>query len=319
MIDRSESTTDPFSELLQLAAVSTIVSGELFASGDWAIRIPPPQGLKFFAMIKGGLWLRLGAGEPQRIEEGDVVLMNWREGLLMASSLDAEPLDVMALLDPGKPGNRCVTLGDGSALHQIGGHVRLDPEHGEPLAQLLPPLIHVRADSPEAGVFKWLLAQLARERGAQRPGHGALAAHLAQMMFVHALRLYLESGGEPDCGWLRAIADKRLQFAVRRMHEAPGRAWQLEELARASAMSRTSFAVHFKAVAGVTPLGYLTQWRMMLARRALREQDKPLAALVGELGYGSESAFSHAFKREVGVSPAEYRNRSRRDRSPTYE
>ncbi|MFT3849737.1 MAG: AraC family transcriptional regulator [Propionivibrio sp.] len=302
---------DPFSDLLQLAAVSAVVSGELFASGDWAIRFPSPQGLKFFAMVKGGLWLQLGEGEFIRVDEGDVVLMNWRERLLMASAPGVAAVDVARLLDTTQPGNRRLTLGDGSAVHQIGGHVHLDPEHGEPLAQLLPPFVHIRASSPQAGVFKWLLEQLVRERGAQRPGHTALAEQLAQMLFVHALRLYLEAGGEPECGWLRAIADKRLLPALRCMHESPGESWTLETLARAAAMSRTSFAVHFKAIAGVTPLGYLTQWRMMLARRALREHDKPIAALLGDLGYSSESAFSHAFKREVGVSPAEYRNRAR--------
>lgn len=95
------------------------------------------------------------------------------------------------------------------------------------------------------------------------------------------------------------------------MHAEPGRAWQLEELAKASAMSRTTFAHHLKTAAGVPPLTYLTEWRMRLAERALREENTPVSVLAGQLGYTSESAFSNAFKRITGNAPKRYRTASR--------
>lgn len=79
--------------------------------------------------------------------------------------------------------------------------------------------------------------------------------------------------------------------------------WRLEELARAAAMSRTSFAERFRAVAGTPPLAYLNAWRMLLAQRALRDAETRVGPLAMELGYTSESALSNAFKREVGMSP----------------
>lgn len=87
------------------------------------------------------------------------------------------------------------------------------------------------------------------------------------------------------------------------MHGDTARPWRLDELAQACAMSRTSFAFHFRTVTGVAPLTYLTQWRMRLAERALREGKTPVAQLAESLGYASESAFSHAFKRVTGQSP----------------
>ncbi|SOE95486.1 AraC-type DNA-binding protein [Burkholderia sp. D7] len=107
-------------------------------------------------------------------------------------------------------------------------------------------------------------------------------------------------------------SDQRLAPALRLMHGDPGRSWQLEELARAVAMSRTTFASHFKAAAGVAPLTYLTQWRMHLAERALREEGIAVAALARSLGYTSESAFSNAFKRATGKAPKHYRSAARR-------
>ncbi|TIW82485.1 MAG: helix-turn-helix transcriptional regulator, partial [Mesorhizobium sp.] len=77
--------------------------------------------------------------------------------------------------------------------------------------------------------------------------------------------------------------------------------------AKACAMSRTSFAVHFRTVAGIAPLAYLTEWRMRLAERALREERTPVAVVARTLGYTSESAFCNAFKRVNGKSPMAYR------------
>jgi AraC-like DNA-binding protein len=57
----------------------------------------------------------------------------------------------------------------------------------------------------------------------------------------------------------------------------------------------------------VAPITYLTEWRMRLAERALREEKEPIAVIAQTLGYASESAFSNAFKRVTGKSPKAYR------------
>ncbi|MFF7976317.1 helix-turn-helix domain-containing protein [Streptomyces sp. NPDC007905] len=91
------------------------------------------------------------------------------------------------------------------------------------------------------------------------------------------------------------------------MHADPAHPWQPEELARAAAMSRTTFAVRFREAAGVPPLTCLQNWRMSLAARALRQDPIPVAALARSVGYTSESAFSNAFTRAVGVASRRYR------------
>lgn len=58
-------------------------------------------------------------------------------------------------------------------------------------------------------------------------------------------------------------------------------------------------------------MAYLAQWRMGLAEQALRRSDQPLAAIARALGYGSQSAFSTAFKRLTGEAPRHYRARLR--------
>ncbi|MGO7259096.1 AraC family transcriptional regulator, partial [Rhizobium brockwellii] len=81
---------------------------------------------------------------------------------------------------------------------------------------------------------------------------------------------HIMSSAPLTVGWLRAFGDDRIAPALRLMHGDPSRSWQLGELATAAGMSRTSFALRFKTVAGVAPLTYLTGWRMRLAERELR-------------------------------------------------
>jgi len=92
------------------------------------------------------------------------------------------------------------------------------------------------------------------------------------------------------------------------MHREPARAWRLDELAREVAMSRTSFAVRFKKIAGVAPSTYLLNLRMRFAEQVLREGSMSVSELGFSLGYRTESAFSNAFKRTTGMAPKRYQN-----------
>ncbi len=65
----------------------------------------------------------------------------------------------------------------------------------------------------------------------QRPGGFLVAEHLAHMILVQALRLYLAEGPKGGVGWLYALADPQMSAAIQAMHGEPKRRWTLEELA----------------------------------------------------------------------------------------
>jgi AraC-like DNA-binding protein len=60
---------------------------------------------------------------------------------------------------------------------------------------------------------------------------------------------------------------------------------------------------------------YLTQWRMQIASGLLARGSDKIAQVASEAGYDSEAAFSRAFKKFVGVSPAEWRKQKLSDRA----
>ena len=300
-------SADPLSDALAVAGARSVFSGGFTAGGTWAIWLRGRDKLKVNAVVRGGcLLLREGGGEPVSLSEGDVVVSDGRQPYVLCSAPGLEPLDSGDVtMDPA---TRMARLGQGEDVACVSGHIDLSRDSGELLRRALPELIHVRADAAEAPVLRWLTGQLVGEMKTRRAGVEFASDQLAQLLFVQVLRVCLaEAEGLPP-GWLRALADERLAPALRLMHEDPGHPWQLEELARAAAMSRTTFAVRFREAAGVPPLTYLLNWRMSLAARALRQDAVPVAVLARSVGYTSESAFSNAFKRAVGVAPRRYRD-----------
>ncbi|MFE2747520.1 AraC family transcriptional regulator [Streptomyces scopuliridis] len=331
-------SADPLSDTLALTDARCAISRGFAAGGTWALRFPAPNRLKLTAVVKGSYWLVLddaddgadggaegdagdGAGDsPEKgvlLEAGDVAVFDGRHPFVLASDPALEPVDATRLFkDSSEPivraGEHVADADTESAdVVSVGGHIDLNRAGEELLIQALPPLIHVRATADEAPVLRWLLDQLLREMAADRAGTGFATGQLTQLMFVQVLRAYLADAESIPVGWLRALADERIAPALHLMHGDPGRPWQLSELAGAAAMSRTTFASRFRAVAGVPPLTYLHNWRMRLAERALREEDTPISSLALSLGYTSDSAFSNAFKRTIGIAPKRYRDTAR--------
>lgn len=298
---------DPFSDILKLVRAETLVTGGFTAGGPpWAIRFPVPKKIKFFAVVKGHCWVTLDGEPPIRFATGDVGLLSAPRAFVLGSDPAVSPIDAMTLFSGA--GKTTAQLGDGGDFAYIGGHVLLDPASGRLLADVLPPWIHVQSGLPQAANFRWLLDRLAEERASNFPGAELASAQLAQLLFIQILRVHLAGSDLVRASWLRALGDPRIAPAIRLMHGDPARAWHLEDLATACAMSRTTFAERFRTVAGVSPVAYLTDWRMRLAEQALRaEVGRPVALIARSVGYTSESAFTNAFKRATGVSPKAYR------------
>ncbi|MEU6548897.1 AraC family transcriptional regulator [Streptomyces sp. NPDC046915] len=299
-------STDPLSDALAVADARSVLSGGFTAGGRWAIRLRGRDKLKVNVLARGScLLITEGGAAPVVLSEGDVVVSDGRRSYVLCSEPGLVPVGPEEVaVDP------CTgmgTLGGGAEVVCVSGHIDVSRDGGDLLRRALPELIHVRSGTAEAPVLRWLTDRLIAEAAGGRAGSAFSSDHLAQLMFVEVLRACLgEAEGLPP-GWLRALADERLAPALRLLHADPAHPWQLEELARAAAMSRTTFAVRFREAAGVPPLTYLQNWRMSLAARALREDSTPVAALARSVGYTSESAFSNAFKRTVGLAPRRYR------------
>ncbi|MGV0852341.1 AraC family transcriptional regulator [Mycolicibacterium phlei] len=302
---------DPLSSVFDLIEVQGLVTGGFVVGGDWITRFDLQVPLKFVGMVAGRARLLADdMREPIILGAGDVAILNGCRRLVLSGGPGAgrpaefvlDGADQLLHLD----GVDVADAGVGADV-VLGGHVEVNAAGEALLRGALPKIAHVRASASEAPILHAIMRRLVDEVTADRVGSAFAARQYGQLLLLELLRAYLAQAEALPPGWLRLLTDERLLPAVEAIHADPGKPWRLEDLARVSAMSRTSFAERFRSVAGMPPLTYLNGWRMQLARQALRGSDIRIGPLAAELGYSSESAFSNAFKREVGVSPVRYR------------
>ena len=302
---------DPLSDILALLQPKSVETYGVVSGGDWALDFPRRyEGIKFGAVARGGCWLRV-SGEPQpfKLEEGDCYLLTGQPYWL-GTDLELPGTDARTIFVDLK--TRVAQHGPHDDTFLVGGRLMFDASHQVLLTGALPAVMHIPAAADEAETLRWTLKQLAKELTEMRPGGALMSEHLGHILFVNALRLHMASEGEGAPGWLKGLNDPRIGRALRAVHAEPARRWTLEQLASEAGMSRTAFALHFKALVGWPPLDYLLRWRMRLAARALLSPERTrLAEIALSVGYESESAFSAAFKRAMGCAPKHYQGRIR--------
>ncbi|NUY04336.1 AraC family transcriptional regulator [Paraburkholderia sp. JPY169] len=289
---------------LSLVKLRSYLSGGFDANGDWAVQFGAHDGIKFHAVLRGQCWVLVeGVPDPVKVSEGECFLLARGKPFRLASDLAVEPVDVRTLL-PQVHDGRVVTYNGGGEFLSIGGYFTL---HGpaDLLLSTLPPLVHVR-EEPNRATVRWYVERMRHELSDAQPGDFIVAQQLATLVLIEALRLHLSNERRESVGWLFALSDKRMRAAIDAMHASPGRRWTLQSMAEQAAMSRTTFALRFKETVGLSPMEYLTRWRMMLAADRLTHCRDSVSEIGLALGYESEKSFSTAFKRVMNCSPRRY-------------
>jgi AraC-like DNA-binding protein len=215
--------------------------------------------------------------------------------------LSLNPVDSRPIYEAAESG--IATCNGGGEFFLVGGRFAFSDDYASVLFGALPPIIKVKEASDQASVLRWSLDLLASEVRSRQPGGILVAEHLAHIMLVQVLRLYLASPTSVGVGWFFALSHPQIGAAMNAMHSDPARSWTLEQLCHLTGMSRSSFAQKFRKLVGTSPIEYLTRWRMLVASNRLLTLNENVAAIAYSLGYESESAFSTAFKRTMLVHP----------------
>jgi AraC-like DNA-binding protein len=193
--------------------------------------------------------------------------------------------------------------------------IEFEGGQSHPIVQALPALVVLplaQVDGLQAS-----LNLLFAETEHVRCGHRVLADRLFEVVLIQLLRWLLDhpSQANINSGLLMGLSSPQIAKALTAMHESPGEPWTVEQLAQASGMSRTAFAVKFKQLVGQPPADYVANWRLTIAQARLRE-GTPLKMLAGELGYSSQSALTRIFTARLGISPREWLSRAEKELSP---
>lgn len=148
----------------------------------------------------------------------------------------------------------------------------------------LPAVIHIDGGSDHAAAFRCSLDRFNAEMRHVGLGRSLILGHLAPIMLLQMLRLYLASSPAEE-NWLQALANPRLSRVLGAMQSEYARDWSLDQFADLAQMSRSGFALSFKRTVGVSPFVYLANWRMQVACEMLHTGRKSLATIATEVGY----------------------------------
>lgn len=108
---------------------------------------------------------------------------------------------------------------------------------------------------------------------------------------------------------INASIDKPFMDSISYIIEHHGRKITIDELAKMSTLSRTSYIKRFREVTGKSPNEFITSTRITEAKNMLIGSGKSISKIAEECGFYDASHFTKAFVASVGESPSEYRAR----------
>lgn len=311
-------------DLLASALDHLRVEGAIFLRGEyteqWAYESPTGELmagllrpgrhrlLYFHIIATGRCWVAIEGQERHWAGRGDVVVLPYGHQHRMGGTVDTDCVSIMDLMSP-PPWQELPVIRHGSGGERtdvVCGYLDVEDPLFDPALAALPPIFVVR---PTGAAADWVESSLryvveATEAGAD----SRVLTRLPELLFTEMLRLHLASAPAVDRGWLAALRDPVLAPALAELHRAPDRKWTVSDLATAVNASRSLLDERFRAVLGRSPIRYLTDWRLHVAKELLRTTDLGVSAIARRVGYDADEAFSRAFKRRFGQSPAHWRS-----------
>ncbi|WP_176598087.1 MULTISPECIES: AraC family transcriptional regulator [Sphingobium] len=308
---------DVLSDIFHSVRVNGSALVETRCGGDWGIdMVPSTSGIPFHYITKGECWL-LSEDGPVPLHEGDlVVAMHWPPHALAANIksklMTAEELVSSNNSEFWKGGTlqrpNTLTAGTGrKTVTILSGLLALEGRGSAALIDQLPSLLHLRAKDDSLGLqLRMALQFIQHESKNLTPGYMAVADQMTKLLFIQILRSALSQPTVP-IGLLAGLVDPHIKQALAAIHAHPSNRWTVANLAKSCGLCRTVFAEQFKSLIGITPIHYVTRWRMTLAEEMLMQSDLSIEGVRQKLGFSSGFSFTRTFRAHSGLSPREYR------------
>jgi AraC-like DNA-binding protein len=281
----------------------------------WGVSIAD-RGTAFYVIAHGCCWLHVKAEpKPVLLSEGDFVVVTRGDAHILRDRPETAAIDFFELVKRHARGKDQVVRagGEGRLTTFICGGMQFENGDTNPLVGILPPLLHVRAAEQDAHPWIGLTVKhVLAELDSGDIGMAEVVTRLVDILFIQAVRSYFEENADTaEFGWLAAVRDQRIGPALALLHAQLDKPWTIDSLAHLVAMSRSTFANAFTKLVGEPPIRYLTRIRIHAAATRMRSSDDGLKAVAAATGYESVAAFTRAFRRQMGITPGEYRDASR--------
>ncbi|MGC4941437.1 AraC family transcriptional regulator [Kribbella sp. DT2] len=300
---------DLLADVLSVGGVRGTLGARIEGAEPWAVNWTDVRGAAFYAVTAGSVWLDVPGHDLVHLLAGDVVLLPTGAGHTISSEphTRAPQCDAVAV-ERARLAGDVVQLGHGEVqTHLLGASYTHDPAVSTQVLAQLPDIVHLRAESG-ANCLSDSIRLLTRELAYPQLATSVVLDRMVDILLIQFLRVWLAHRPEDAKDtWLGVLEDPLLTAALTKLHTAPARPWTTELLAAELGVSRATLTRRFVGTTGKAPGAYLTQWRMDLAARRLRDSHDTLDAIARSVGYTTPYAFSRAFTRSRGQSPGRYR------------
>jgi AraC-like DNA-binding protein len=305
---------DPLLDLIHLLRPRAALFGAGFdARGRWGLSFRKRDDLLFCWLERGECLLTRKGRKPVLLQQGDFALIYTSSAFALASDASVTPVDSEKTVAGTKKMRLKLGAGRERPVTLHAGKFLIDDANAPLLASLVPALVHIASGDASRERIRSLLTMTEAE--ARQPGAASkfIIERLVELVLVEILRTQRLAAGDGTSGVLAGLADPVTERALVAMHRDVAHDWTVDELARLCAVSRSTFAVRFRAVLGTTPIAYLLGWRTALAKDHLIRGTKSISDIAFAVGFQSLSAFSTAFTRAVGCSPRRFARSANRE------
>jgi AraC-like DNA-binding protein len=318
------SLPDPFESALQRLRLEGAVflraeyrepwAYESLTGADTAAILRPgtDRVILFHVVSSGTCWVQVGDGDRHWASAGDVIVLPYGDQHTMGGVGASEVVSITSFLTP-PPWETMPVLRhghDGPRTDIVCGYLHSDDVLFDPALRVFPSGFAVRPRGTTGA--DWVRANIdyaLAQADAAPLDRNAINTRLPEMLLIEVLRQHLATAPAAAHGWLAALRDPVLNPALSAIHNSPDHKWTVSDLARVAAVSRSALDERFRQVLGRSPIRYLAEWRMHLAEDLLTSTDLGVGSVARRVGYDAEEAFSRAFKRHSGASPARWRSR----------
>ena len=273
----------------------------------WRLAVEPTQAVVIHYILAGSGTVAVDNGEPVAFGPDCVVVVP--AGVSQTFG-DSDPCArIAAASDNCKPrpdGLLNVTAGAGEpSILCACGSIAATYAGALGLFDLLrEPIVEQASCGAMREIFRSISDEIARPA----LGTQAVAEALMKQCLVLLLRQHLNGSGAAS-PFFSALRDCRLTRAVAAVVERPAAIHTVDGLAALAGMSRSTFTERFTGIYRQSPIEFVQNVRLRLAAQLLVSTDMPVKVIAGNVGYGSRSYFTRAFRARYGGDPTTYRRR----------
>lgn len=302
-LKNQDSTFDVLDDVIETLRFRGSIFFHSSLAAPWGISLPQQPTPRFHIALDGSFFI--GTGETQLdIMPMDIVIlpkgdMHW---IADQTSSNLVPCQLAGdACELGKP-----LFQEGVITNRIMcGMVEYDEAISHPILDALPSIFHFTDIESDNNI--WVTVQLI-DGEIQRTNSrkSVIIDRLTEVLFFQLLHRYINENQHLH-GFLAALRNPRLAKVLQLLHTHPQKPWTLATLCHEVGMSRASLQRKFNAELNLSPMAYLSRWRIAKAYQLIKNSSHSLDYIAESIGYTDARTLRTAFKRHYGFTPSALR------------